>query len=224
MAQNSPLSRRSMLLRGGATGAAVGAALATAALPANALAARKASRTCLLDGLQPTVLTISGLGVQPNRGKPQAVADRMLTVHGHDFEAAWSCGLDALNSLDQHSVKTQLEYDGTEHQLHGPSLENVLQSSGVDVGKAIAQGHWLTLQGIDGYRAQLPLAQAIRWRMLLASRMDDQSLGMGGVGPLWAIFAPETIDELKSLPVKERFQSAVWGLYYMQIGAPRPAA
>ena len=219
MAKNSALTRRSLLLRGSATGAAVGAALATAVLPTNAAAARNASHICVLDGLQPTVLTISGAGVQPNRGKPQAVADRMLHVHGHDFDSAWTCGIEAINSLEQHTVKTQLEYDGTEHQLKGPSLESVLQASGVDVGKAIAQGHWLLQQGIDGYRAQLPVAQAIRWRMLLASRMDDQALAMGGVGPLWAIFAPETIDDLKQLPIKERFQNAVWGLYYMQVSA-----
>ena len=56
MAEKSLFSRRSLLMQGGAAGAALGALT----LPASAVAARSASRTCVLDGLQPVVLTISG--------------------------------------------------------------------------------------------------------------------------------------------------------------------
>ena len=215
MAEKSLFSRRSLLMQGGAAGAALGALT----LPASAVAARSASRTCVLDGLQPVVLTISGTSVQANRGKPHAVADRMLITHGYQFDSAWSCGMDALNSLEQRQLSTQLEYDEVEHRLQGPLLEHVLQASGVDVGQAMAQGMHLTLQGIDGYRAQMPLAQAVRWRMLLATQLDGVPLAMGGVGPLWAIFAPQQIPELRQLPIKQRFPVAVWGLYYIQIGA-----
>lgn len=215
MAEKPLFSRRSLLMQGAAAGAALGALT----LPASAVAARSASRTCVLDGLQPIVLTISGTGVQANRGKPHAVSDRMLSVHGYQFDAAWSCGLDALNSLEQHQLSTLLEYDEAEHRLQGPLLEHVLQASGVDVGQAMAQGLYLTLQGIDGYRAQMPLAQAVRWRMLLATQLDGVPLAVGGVGPLWAIFAPQHIPELSQLPIKQRFPAAVWGLYYIQLGA-----
>ena len=215
MAEKSLFSRRSLLMQGGAAGAALGALT----LPASAIAARSASRTCVLDGLQPVVLTISGTNVQANRGKPHAVADRMLITHGYQFDSAWSCGMDALNSLEQHQLSTQLEYDEVEHRLQGPLLEHVLQASGVDIGQAMAQGMHLTLQGIDGYRAQMPLAQAVRWRMLL----DGTPLSIGGLGPLWASFAPQHIDELKQLPLKQRFTAAVWGLYYIQISAQQPA-
>ena len=224
MTDSNLLSRRGLLSRSSAACAALGAlalpASASAARPAQA--ARSASQTCVLNGLQPVVLTIAGPGVQPNRGKPQAVADRMLNVHGYQFDAAWSCGMDAINSLQQHRLTTMAEYDEAEHRLQGPLLENVLQAAGVDVVQAIAQGHWLTLQGIDGYRTQMPVAQAVRWRMLLATLLDSQSLAMGGVGPLWTMFAPEQIAELSQLPIKERFQAAVWGLYFIQISAQQP--
>lgn len=221
MADKNPVSRRSLLLHGGAAGAALGAM----AFPDTAMATRKASRPCMLDGLMPVALTVSGPGVQANRGQPQPVADRMLLMHGYQFDAAWSCGMDALNSLPQQSFKTQLEYDEAEHSLQGPLLEHVLQAAGVDMGPAMAQGLQLTLQGIDGYRTQIPLAQAVRWRMLLASQLDGVPLAMGGVGPLWAMFAPEHIAELSGLPLKQRFSAAVWGLYYLQLSAPSsPAA
>ena len=222
MTDSQLLSRRGLLSRSTAACAALGALALPTAAPAKPV--RSASHTCVLDGLQPVMLTISGPGVQANRGKPQPMTDRMLIAHGHPFDAAWSCGLDALNSLEPHTLKTTLEDDEAEHSLQGPLLENVLQASGVDVAQAMAQGHWLTLQGIDGYRSQLPLAQAVRWRMLLATQMDGQALSIGGVGPLWACFAPQHIDELKQLPVKQRFTAAVWGLYYIQISAQKPAS
>lgn len=216
MADQKTVSRRTLLMQSGAAGAALGAM----ALPGTAAATRKASRPCVLDGLQPVMLTISGPGVQANRGKPQAVADRMLQMHGYQFESAWSCGMDALNSLEQHSVKTQLEYDEAEHSLQGPLLEHVLQACGIDMGQAMAQGLQLTLQGIDGYRTQMPLAQAVRWRMLIATQLDGVPLAVGGVGPLWAIFAPQHIEELRNLPLKQRYPAAVWGLYYLQLATP----
>ena len=223
MSDSKPLSRRGLLSRSGAACAALGT-LGALALPSTpAQAARSASQTCVLDGLQPVVLTIAGPGVQPNRGKPQAVADRMLNMHGYQFDAAWSCGMDAINSLQQHRLSTVAEYDEAEHNLQGPLLENVLQAAGVDVAQAIAQGHWLTLQGIDGYRTHLPITQAVRWRMLLATQLDAQPLAMGGVGPLWAMFAPQHIAELSQLPIKQRFQAAVWGLYFIQISAQQPS-
>ena len=136
MSDSKLLSRRGLLSRSGAACAALG----TLALAPSAQAARSASQACVLNGLQPVMLTISGPGVQPNRGKPQAVADRMLQVHSYQFESAWSCGLDARNSLEQHALKATLEYDEAEHSLQGPLLENVLQASGVDIGKAMTQG------------------------------------------------------------------------------------
>ena len=92
-----------------------------------------------------------------------------------------------------------------------------LQAAGIDIASAIAQGMQLTLQGIDGYRTQMPLTQAVRWRILLATQLDGLPLSVGGVGPLWAIFAPQNIPELSQLPIKQRFPAAVWGLYYIQV-------
>lgn len=129
----------------------------------------------------------------------------MLIMHGYLFDAAWSCGMDALNSLEQQTLRTTLEYDEAEHSLQGPLLEQVLQAAGVDVGQAMAQGLQLTLQGIDGYRSQIPLAQAVRWRMLIATQADGVPLAMGGVGPLWAILLPIRFRSSASCPSSNAF-------------------
>ena len=50
------------------------------------------------------------------------------------------------------------------------------------------------------------------------------SLAIGGLGPLWNIYATQDIDELKQLPLKQSLTAAVWGLYYIQISAQQPAS
>ena len=168
---------------------------------------------------------LAGLCAELNIKKPLLVTDRGLAQMPMTVDILKllnDAGLQAalFSDLRPNPIGRDVDAGVAAYQAGGhDGVISLGGGSALDVGKAIAQGHWLLLQGIDGYRAQLPIAQAIRWRMLLASRMDDQALAMGGVGPLWAIFAPETIDDLKQLPIKERFQNAVWGLYYMQVSA-----
>ena len=179
---------------------------------------------CTFDGLQPVLLTISGPGVQPNRTGLDPKRDIMLAAQGHQFDAAWVCGRDAINSLPQTSMNSAIEYDDQRHELRGPLLETVLQASGLDISKALAENHWITLQAIDGYRVQMPLTQALRWRYLLATQMDGQALPLGGLGPLWAMFDPQTLSKSDASSDKKPFTQAAWGLYYIRISAEQPKA
>lgn len=185
---------------------------------------QQAAARCTFDGLQPVLLTISGLGIQPNRSALDPKRDIMLAAQGYQFDAAWACGRDAINSLAQSTLSSRIEYDEQTHGLRGPLLETVLQAAGLDIAKALAEHHWITLQGIDGYRVQMPLAQALRWRYLLTTQMDEQALPLGGLGPLWAMYDPQPLNELADLPEKKRFAQAVWGLYYIQISGDQPKA
>ena len=202
-----PLSRRHLLT-------------AAASLPlAHAAHAAPAGRS---PSQQATVLTVSGPGVRGNRGPLHPVSDLLLKNQGLAFDAAWATDADALQRLPAVEITPHIEYDGQPHRLRGPLLASVLQAAGVDAAAAAAQGHWLHLQAIDGYRARLPLAQALQWRMLLATHMDGQRLGLGGLGPQWAMYDADRIPELAGKPLKERFAQAPWGLYYMGLHAQQP--
>lgn len=211
MTDRPTISRRALFA---ATGAATLAPLAQAT--------PVAARTCFFNGLQPVVLTVSGQGIEPNRGGLDAARDRMLVQHGNRFDAAWSCSLDAIASLQEHRMRIRIEYDEAMHELGGPRLETVLQAAGIDIARAMRDGHWITMQAIDGYRVQMPLVQAMRWGFLVATQMDGQPLFTGGLGPLWGIYDAQAIAELADTPFKSRFAKAAWGLYYIHISERQP--
>ncbi|MFD2753075.1 molybdopterin-dependent oxidoreductase [Comamonas terrae] len=211
MTDRPTISRRALFA---ATGAATLAPLAQAT--------PVATRTCFFNGLQPVVLTVSGQGIEPNRGGLDAARDRMLVQHGNRFDAAWSCSLDAIASLQEHRMRIRIEYDEAMHELGGPRLETVLQAAGIDIARAMRDGHWITMQAIDGYRVQMPLVQAMRWGFLVATQMDGQPLFTGGLGPLWGIYDAQAIAELTDTPFKSRFAKAAWGLYYIHISERQP--
>ncbi|WP_280187947.1 molybdopterin-dependent oxidoreductase [Delftia sp. PS-11] len=169
-----------------------------------------------------TVLTISGPGVRGNRGAMVPERDLLLKNHGVAFDSAWAASATALERLQAVDITPRIEYDGQPHRLRGPLLASVLQAAGVDTAAAAAQGQWLSLQAIDGYRAQMPLSQALRWRMLLALWMDGQRLALGGLGPQWAMYDADRIAELADRPLKERFAQAPWGLYHVGLHARQP--
>ena len=211
MTHRTTISRRTLFATTGA-----------AALAPLTQAAPVATRTCFFNGLQPVVLTISGQGIQPNRGGLDAARDRMLVQHGNRFDAAWSCSLDAIASLQERRMRIRIEYDDAMHELSGPLLETVLQAAGLDIAKAMRGGHWITMQAVDGYRVQMPLAQAMRWGFVVATQMDGQPLFTGGLGPLWTIYDAQAIAELADTPFKSRFAKAAWGLYYLHISEQQP--
>lgn len=209
------VSRRLLLATSGAACAALGGL-------AQARQVRPPARTCVFDGLQPVALTISGPGIEANRAQTNDTTDRMLVARGLRFDKAWACGMDAITSLEYAQLDIPLEYDDARHRLAGPLLETCLQAAGLDIAAAMRQGWWLGLYGIDGYHAQMPLAQAMRWRLMVATHLDGQPLAVGGLGPLWAIYDARVPAELAATPLKQRFAQAVWGLYYLRISETQP--
>lgn len=204
------LSRRGLLAAATASGLALSdAAMAAPARPGGSQ--------------ESAVLTVSGPGVRGNRGPLDPVRDLLLKNHGLAFDSAWTGSAATLAKLPTVEITPHIEYDGQPHRLRGPLLASLLQAAGVDSAGAVARGQWISLQAIDGYRAQLPLAQALQWRMLLVTHMDGQRLGLGGLGPQWAMYDADRIAELAGKPLKERFAQAPWGLYHVGLHAQQPA-
>jgi len=165
------------------------------------------------DTPQPTLLTVSGAIERANRGPLNPVTDLLAAKQGVQFNQARTFDARALQRLPSVSISPTVEYDGRRHTLEGPLITEVLASAGLAPGRKAT----LVLRAVDGYNATLTAADAARYGMIVALRMDGVPLSVGGLGPQWAVYEADNIPEFKSRPVNERFTLAPWGLYLIEV-------
>ncbi|MEK9804393.1 MAG: hypothetical protein VW475_13410 [Curvibacter sp.] len=99
--------------------------------------------------------------------------------------------------------------------LRGPLLVDVLQAAGV----AVHNAHQLVLRAIDGYTVNLTLAQARRYRFIVATQLDERPMPLGGLGPLWAVFDADRHPDVMARPLAQRYAQCPWGLYHIEVQA-----
>jgi hypothetical protein len=164
----------------------------------------------------PAVLTLSGAAVtRTNRGALDPALDQMMVKHGIQFTKACEFDAAALRRLPAVTIHPTLEYDAKAHALSGPLLETVLQAAGVAPDAALT----VALRAVDGYNIALSLADARGYRMIVATAIDGRPLGLGGLGPQWAVYDADRIAPFKDKPLKERFALCPWALYHVDVAA-----
>ena len=165
---------------------------------------------------EPALLTLSGPALtRSNRGALDPVLERLSVKHQVSFPRAYEFDAAALRALPAVEIRPTLEYDGLPHRLAGPLLEQVLAAAGVAPDAPVQ----LTLRALDGYAVQVSLADARRWRMLLATQLDGRPLALGGLGPQWAVYDADRLPDFRDKPLKERFGLCPWGLYHVEAKA-----
>ncbi|WP_046059545.1 molybdopterin-dependent oxidoreductase [Paracidovorax citrulli] len=162
---------------------------------------------------QPALLTVAGAIRHPNRGALQPTEDLLAAKQGVQFSQARSFDAMALQQLPAVSIAPTLEYDARRHTLEGPLLATVIAAAGVPEDSTAT----LVLRAVDGYKASLSVADAVRLRMVVALRMDGAPLPLGGLGPQWAVYDADALPQFKDKPLKERFALAPWGLYLVEV-------
>ena len=163
----------------------------------------------------PGLLTVTGAIARSNRGPIDPVLDQLMVKHGRTFDAAWEFDAAMLARLPAVTIQPTLEYDAKPHKLSGPLLALVLGAAGVAAGAAVT----LTLRAIDGYAVSVSLADASRYRMIVATTIDGTPMSLGGLGPLRAVYDADRIPEFADKPLKQRFALSPWGLYYIEVKA-----
>jgi hypothetical protein len=113
------------------------------------------------------------------------------------------------------TIRPTLEYDAQVHALRGPLLETVLRTAGAAAGASGSLGR----RAVDGYNAVGSLADVRRDRMIVATHLDGRPLGLGGLGPQWAVYDADALAAWRDKPLKERFASCPWGLYHIEVKA-----
>ena len=163
----------------------------------------------------PGLLTVTGAITRSNRGPIDPALDQLMVKHGRTFDKAWEFDAAMLARLPAVTIRPTLEYDARPHQLSGPLLASVLGAAGVAAGAAVM----LTLRAIDGYAVAVSLADASRYRMIVATAIDGMPMSLGGLGPLWAVYDADRIPEFADKPLKQRFALSPWGLYLIEVKA-----
>jgi hypothetical protein len=180
-----------------------------AALPSHAAAAAAAERK------GPGLLTITGAIGRSNRGPLDPALDQLMVKHKSSFAKAWVFDAAMLAALPAVTIAPTLEYDDKPHELRGPLLGAVLGAAGVAANAPVS----LTLRALDGYAIGVSLADANRYRMIVASSLDGVPMSLGGLGPLWAVYDADRLADFKDKPLKQRFALCPWGLYFIEVKA-----
>jgi hypothetical protein len=162
----------------------------------------------------PALLTITGNIGKPNRGALDPVLDQMMAKQKIKFDKARVFDFAALAAMPAVTIKPTIEYDNKVHTLSGPLLTDVLKAAGVtgDAGK-------LAMQAVDGYAPTISIADARKYRFIVATHMDGQTMALGGLGPLWGVYDPDRFPDMAAKPVSERFALCPWALYHIDVSA-----
>ena len=185
------LSRRQSLL-----GAAAGAALAPFT-PARAAAGAQGG---------PVILTVGGLVDAANRGPSDPKRDRFFNHNNLSFQKARSFSAGELADLPPQAVNA--EFYGTHALTKGPCLQDILSAAQPGGTAKTAR-----LFALDGYAAEIALADIQSQSWVLAMEADGSAFAIGDLGPLFAMrqLGP---DEKKTAEEEAKW---VHSLYYIEL-------
>ena len=163
-------------------------------------------------GPGPALLTVSGAVRKTNRGPLDPVLDQMMAKQKLTFDKARAFDFATLAAMPAVTIAPTLEYDRKVHRLRGPRLTDVLAAAGVS-GDAAK----LAMRAVDGYAPTLPLADARKYRFIVATHLDGKPMPLGGLGPLWAVYDADRFADMAAKPVDQRFALCPWALYHIDV-------
>jgi hypothetical protein len=90
-------------------------------------------------------------------------------------------------------------------------LGDVLKAAGVNGGGKLA------MRAVDGYAPVISLADAAKYRFIVATHLDGAPMPLGGLGPLWAVYDADRFPDMAAKKVSDRFALCPWGLYHIDV-------
>jgi len=161
----------------------------------------------------PVLLTLTGAIGAGNRGALDPALDQMMAKQKLQFNRAHTFDFAALSALPQTTIKPTLEYDNKQHVLSGPLLVEVLKAAGASAASDVL------LRAVDGYAVQVALADIRKYRFIVATHLDGKPIPLGGLGPLWAVYEPDSFPDIMEKPISARFALCPWGTYHIEAKA-----
>ncbi len=155
-----------------------------------------------------TILTVGGLVGAPNRGALDPDRDRLLNHNNITFQKARRFTASELAGMPRKTVTASVY--GRDVTASGPLLHEVLAAAAPE-----ATANTARLSALDGYAADLALADVESQQWILAMEENGQGFAIGQFGPLYAMrqLGP---DEKKT---EEEEAKWVHSLYYIELAA-----
>ena len=130
----------------------------------------------------------------------------VLTVSGRigirNAEKTAEFDMAMLAALPQHTFSTKTPWYPEAHKFTGPLVRDVLAAVG-------AQGKNLRAIALNDYKVDLPVADALKFNLVLARLMDDKPMPVRDKGPLFIIYPFDADEALRN----ERYYSrSAWQL------------
>ena len=163
-------------------------------------------RSALRLGLVAALLVAgSARALPPPKGKVVLSLVGALGQTNADGRADFDMAM--LEALPQHSFTTTTPWFKDARRFSGPLLRDVLAAAG-------AKGTSLRAVALNDYKVDIPVEDALRHKVLMATRLDGQPMPVREKGPLFIIYPYDASADLRS----ERFYSrSAWQLRRLEI-------
>jgi hypothetical protein len=134
----------------------------------------------------PALLTVTGAVGRTNRPAMDPFADALFQALGVEFDQAFEFSRADLTGMPQ--VEVTAEYPGWPGAVtvSGPRLLDVLTKAG-------SRGSRIAVMAVDGYAPEFALEDVTR-DFVLALEANGRPLNLGGRGPVWLVFPPDSYD------------------------------
>ena len=155
----------------------------------------------------PVVLTIAGKVANANRPAYRDKLDVIFRYHKRTFDRAFAFDRAMLEGLGTVALRIEHAGWGGPMTVSGPRLADVLRTAGCPGGP-------LVTLALDGFSTEVSPEALKAHEWVVATRAEDQPLGLGERGPLWLVFdppgeRPATDEEADQWP---------WALFFIECG------
>jgi hypothetical protein len=162
---------------------------------------------------RPAYIEVAAESIRPADPIPAPTADVVLTVGGDisKSNAGPTVSLDLATIERLGLVKYQVHdpWLDADHEFSGVLLADLLDTVG-----ASSESMTMRLVALDDYEVEIPIADARRWPVLLATRMDGQPMTIEDKGPTRVVFPYDTFPEIDRLTYKDLW---IWSVETIEV-------
>lgn len=165
-------------------------------------------RHCLLalaGGLASCLAGTPAWALDPPKGKVLLSISGAVTVTNAPGRADFDLAM--LDAMPQHGFRAATPWFKEARQFSGPLLRDVLAAAG-------AQGQALRAVALNNFKSDIPVEDAQKHKVLVATRLDNKPMSLREKGPLFIIYPFDDNAELR----QERYYSrSVWQLRALEV-------